>query len=124
MVGKDEFQHGFAGIEHTDVMGLYFHVFSTLGSAGGRQVTAAFHVNHANAATAGFMFNVHIAEVHVAQGGDLNINLLCCLQDGCSFFDLNGGIIYIQFYFFHFLSSGFKSHVWRQTYISHRKHHI
>jgi hypothetical protein len=101
MVGQDKLNHCFAGIEYPDGVGVYNHSFGAVGGTGRSKVTASFNFDNTNTATTGFVFDIHVTQVHVTQGGYVDSYFFGSLQNGSSLFDFNKLFIYDQFDSFH-----------------------
>ena len=100
VVAKDQLEDGLAGVEGAGRSGEDLHTFDTVGGAGGGQVAAGLAVevlgdlNHADAASAGFVFKFHSVELEVAERRNLDTGHAGSFQDSGAFGDLDRFVIY------------------------------
>ena len=95
VVGKDEFEHRAAGVEHAQAAGVYFHAFLAAGGAGGGEVPPSFDFHHADAAGCREIGDAHIFQVHVAKRGNVYPDLPGCFQQGGAFFHFHRVVVYL-----------------------------
>ena len=74
MIRQNQLNNCPPGIHRANGMRFHFHSFGYFGTTCRRQIPAAFDFNHANSAAARLVFNVHVVQLHVAQGWDINSN--------------------------------------------------
>jgi len=101
MVGKDQLQHGPAGIDRPDAVSADLHAVGGFRATGRRQVTTPLHLHHTNAAPAGLVFNAQIVKLHVTERGNSNTNTFSRLQNGGPFHHHNRLIVNCQIYHIH-----------------------
>ena len=100
VVAEDQLEDGLAGVEGAGRSGEDLHAFHAVGGAGGGQVAAGLAVevlgdlNHADAASAGFVFKFHSVELEVAERRDIDTGHTGSFQDSGAFGDLDRFVIY------------------------------
>lgn len=109
VVAEDQLEDGLAGVEGAGRSSEDLHAFHAVGGAGGGQVAAGLAVevlgdlNHADAASAGFVFKFHSVELEIAERRDIDTGHAGSFQDSGAFGDLDRFVIYC--YVDHFLFS-------------------
>ena len=96
VVGKYEFDRGFAGIHDFLGVGKDFHAFAYGIDTGGNKASCAFDFANADAASADC-----IDVFEIAKSGNFDARLLCGLQYSNPFVDLNGNIVDFDIDFCH-----------------------
>ena len=100
VVAEDQLEDGLAGVEGAGRGGEHLHAFHAVGGAGGGQVAAGLavevlgHLDHADAASAGFVFKFHSVELEVAERRDIDTGHAGSFQNSGAFGDLDRFIIY------------------------------
>ena len=90
MVGKQQLNDHLPGQAHPLGVGLDDHSLADGKYAGGNQAALTLHLRHANPAGARGMANFHPC----AKGRDLDSDLPCGLQNGCTRFHFHFLVIY------------------------------
>ena len=96
VVAENQLNNGFAGVDNACAVGQHFHAFHYIGGASRGQVAAAFHFDHADTASAGFVFKIHPIELEMAERGDIDTVHAGSLENGGAFGNLNRFIIYCE----------------------------
>ena len=96
MVAEDQLDDSLASVDDACAVGKDFHAFHNVGGASGSQVAAAFHFDHADAASAGFVFKIHPVELEMAERGDIDTVHAGSLEDSGAFGNLNRFVIYCE----------------------------
>ena len=95
VVGKDEFDHGAAGVDDAGAVGQHFHAFHAVGGASRGKVTTRAtieilgHFDDAHAAATGFVFKFHSCQLEIAEGRNMDTGHAGGFQNGSAFRDLN-----------------------------------
>ncbi len=101
MVGEDEFHDRPSGVDYAGGVGAHHHPLRAGRLAGGSEVLATFHLDHADAARARFVLVAQFVEVHVAQRGYLDARRGGRLHEVRALGDLYLFVVYGQLYRFH-----------------------
>ena len=96
VVAEDQLDDGLAGVDDACAVGQDFHTLHHVGGASGSQVAAAFHFDHADAASAGFVFKIHSVQLEVAEGRNIDTVHTGSLEDSGAFGNLNRFVIYCE----------------------------
>ncbi len=96
VVAEDQLDDGLAGVDDACAVGQDFHTLHYVGGASGSQVAAAFNLDHADAASAGFVFKIHPIQLKMAEGRDIDTVHTGSLEDGGAFGNLNRFVIYCE----------------------------
>ncbi len=103
VVAEEQLDDGLAGVDDACAVGQYFHTLHNVGGAGGSQVAAAFNLDHADAASAGFVFKIHPVQLKVAKSGDVDTVHTGSLKNSGAFGNLNRFVIYCEINHFSFI---------------------
>ena len=115
MVRDDEFQILAAGRKHPFGISHDLHSLRHRGSTGGGQIAAAFHFDHADAAGSDFVQILDLFQVQIAQGRDIHIQRLGCIEDRCSFRHTDLLSINRQVNHFRLLSSALQRRIYNES---------
>jgi hypothetical protein len=77
-------------------VGFNYHSFGYVGATRGGKVPASLYFDNAYPAAAGLVLNVEVLQFHVAERGDFDAYLGCCLQNRFAPLNGDGSIIYCQ----------------------------
>ena len=96
VVGEDEFNHGFAGVDDAGSVGEDFHAFHAVSGAGRGEVSTTLDLNDTDTASARFVFKFHPIKLEIAKSGNIDTVHAGSFKNSGAFGNLNRFIIYCE----------------------------